>query len=152
MFKSTKTYGANLGLSATFRQWRANSHCQYLHGYALGFKFTFAATHLDERNWVVDFGGLKSLKKELEDTFDHKLVVAHDDPNVENFFELTRLGLAQTIILDDVGCEAFAKFAFDAAAFIVNNDRVRVISCECFEHSGNSAIYEIPFGLIQPIC
>ena len=41
---------------------------QILHGYSLQFKFTFEARELDERNWVVDFGGLKPLKAWLEDT------------------------------------------------------------------------------------
>jgi len=80
MYLSTKTFGHELGLSAAFRQWKADSHCRFLHGYALAVKFTFAAEELDVRNWVVDFGGLKGLKQILEDTFDHKTLVASDDP------------------------------------------------------------------------
>ena len=34
--RATKTYGHDLGLSVAFRQWRADSHCRYLHGYAIG--------------------------------------------------------------------------------------------------------------------
>ena len=79
MYKSTKTFGHEIGLSACFRQWRADSHCRFLHGYALAIKFVFAANELDVRNWVVDFGSLKSLKSQLEDTFDHKLLVAEND-------------------------------------------------------------------------
>ena len=71
---STKCYGHNIGLSAVFRQPHADSHCSLLHGYSLSFKFTFGCNELDERNWVVDFGGLKPLKKWLEDSFDHKVV------------------------------------------------------------------------------
>ena len=56
---STKTYGHNIGLSAVFRQLHADSHCRFLHGYSLQFKFTFGCDELDEKNWVVDFGGLK---------------------------------------------------------------------------------------------
>ena len=146
-FKSTKTYNPNLGLSATFRQWKAQSHCQYLHGYALGFRFTFEALHLDHRNWVVDFGSLKELKKSLEDQFDHKLVVAQDDPQLEDFLKLQRAGLAQVRIMSAVGCEAFAHWALGVAAVVANDHRVQVISCECFEHGANSAIYEVPFTL-----
>ena len=68
---STKCYGHNIGLSAVFRQPLAHSHCKLLHGYSLSFKFTFGCDELDERNWVVDFGGLKPLKAWLEETFDH---------------------------------------------------------------------------------
>ena len=58
---STKKYGHERGLSAAFRQWRAESHCRFMHGYSLEFGFVFGAHELDENNWVVDFGGLKGL-------------------------------------------------------------------------------------------
>lgn len=138
---TTKTYGHDLGLSCTFRQWRATSHCRFLHGYALAFEFVFEANHLDSCNWGVDFGSLKPLKQALEVWFDHKLVVAADDPELDMFEGLQAAGLAQLIVLPNVGCEAFAKKAFDLASVIVNDDRVRVLSVKCSEHSGNSAVH-----------
>ena len=45
-----------------------------LHGYSLGFKFTFGCNELDNKNWAVDFGGLKP-KAWLEEQFDHKVVI-----------------------------------------------------------------------------
>ena len=57
VFRSTKTYGHEMGFSCAFRQHRADSHCRLVHGYALAFHFEFEATELDVRNWVVDFGG-----------------------------------------------------------------------------------------------
>lgn len=142
-YRSTKTYGHDLGLSCAFRQWRATSHCNKLHGYALSFKFVFEATELDHRNWVQDFGGLKPLREWLVGTFDHRLVVAADDPKVENFIALG-LGLLQVanvIVLPAVGCEAFAKFAYEFADTTYGTERVKVISCEVSEHGANSAIY-----------
>ena len=80
-FYSTKTYNNDRGLSCAFRQWRAeHSHCKLIHGYSLGFKVIFECDELDERNWVMDFGGLKKFKNWLEDMFDHTLVIAEDDP------------------------------------------------------------------------
>ena len=64
-FKSTKTYKSSKGFSCCFRQWKADSHCKYLHGYSLEISIQFEALNLDKRNWVVDFGGLKELEKEL---------------------------------------------------------------------------------------
>ncbi len=61
-YYSTKTWGHNMGLSAAFRQWRADSHCRLIHGYSLAITLKFAAGDLDARNWVVDFGSLKTLK------------------------------------------------------------------------------------------
>ena len=81
---SSKKYGHERGLSAAFRQWKADSHCKHIHGYSLEFEFKFGANELDERNWVVDFGGLKELEKWLRNHFDHKTLVASDDLNCRN--------------------------------------------------------------------
>lgn len=145
-FYSTKNYGAELGLSAVFRQWRATSHCNQLHGYALGFRFTFEAKSLDDRNWVVDFGGLKGLKQALQDTFDHKLVIAEDDPALDILKALGDAKLADIVILPSVGCEKFAEIAYHLADRELKKlgirERVRVAEVECFEHEANSAIYK----------
>lgn len=143
-FQSTKTYGHNIGLSACFRQPKAHSHCKFLHGYSLAFRFVFQATELDERNWVVDFGGLKPLKKWLEDNFDHKVVLDKDDPYMDTFKILENTGLAELNILDGVGVEKFAEHAYNFADNLVRemtNSRCRVLSVECMEHGANSAIY-----------
>lgn len=150
-FRSTKTYTHELGLSAAFRQWRAESHCRYIHGYALSFKLTFEADELDVRNWVVDFGSLKSFKNTLEFTFDHKLLIAEDDPEVDRLMDLDYHGLAQVRVLPKVGCEAFAEYVAGALdVWLLDNGyapRVRVVSVECMEHGANSAIYVVPTGI-----
>jgi 6-pyruvoyltetrahydropterin/6-carboxytetrahydropterin synthase len=147
-YRSTKTYGHDLGLSACFRQWRADSHCRFLHGYALSFRFEFGANQLDERNWVIDFGALKPLKERLVTFFDHKLIVANDDPMRGHLLDLNNLLLADAHVFDNVGCEAFARYAFLQAQEVVRDigqrERVKVISCECAEHGANSGIYYNP--------
>ena len=107
-YRSTKRWGHDQGLSVAFRQWKADSHCNLLHGYALAFTFTFEATELDHRNWVVDFGSLKTMKKWLEDTFDHKTLVAEDDPELPMYKELERRKMAKLTILPRLGCEGLA--------------------------------------------
>jgi len=144
-YYSTKTYGHNIGLSACFRQPNAHSHCKLLHGYALQFKFTFGCEKLDERNWVVDFGGLKPLKAWLEDHFDHKVILDYDDPMLKNFEDLQSAGLCDIVMFRGVGVEMFAEHAFHEANSIVKqmtDGRCWVVSCECAEHGANSAIYE----------
>lgn len=144
-YRSTKHYGHEVGLSACFRQWRANSHCALLHGYALAFTFVFEAQELDERNWVIDFGGLDDLRKELRSMFDHKLLVASDDPDIHMLKALGRSGVADVLVIGDVGCEAFARMGHSMAQTIIKKlgqgERVRVVSCEVREHGANSAIY-----------
>ena len=142
---STKTYGHEIGLSACFRQHRAESHCHLLHGYALAVKFEFEAVDLDVRNWVVDFGGLKSLKGMLEDTFDHTLLVAEDDPMRQRLCELGSLGLARVVLVPATGCEAFAKMIYECTEqWLVDagySPRCRIRSVEVREHGANSAIF-----------
>lgn len=144
-YQSTKRYGHEVGLSCAFRQWRADSHCRLLHGYALSFEFTFEANELDARNWVVDFGGLKGLKGMLEDTFDHKTIVAADDPELDWFHEAEARGLLELVVAERAGCEAFARLAFEAAELYLQDygyaGRVRVVKVEVKEHGANGAIY-----------
>ena len=146
LYRSTKSYDHNEGLSCCFRQWRAGeSHCRLMHGYALAFRFDFATHELDERNWCLDFGGLKWLRTWLHDWFDHTTLVAADDPHRAEFERLEKLGLIDCRVLPAVGCEAVAQHVFAHVAARVAADthgRVWLESVEVREHSGNSAIYE----------
>ena len=143
-FISTKTYNHNIGLSCAFRQWRAkHSHCKYMHGYALSVRINFKGM-LNDRNWVYDFGDLKFVKQFLQDTFDHKTVIAEDDPELETFKELDEKGLIQLVVIPHVGCEKFAEYICKEIApqiEVNSNERVKLMSVEVREHSGNSAIY-----------
>jgi len=145
-YLSTKTYGHNIGLSAVFRQPHADhSHCRFLHGYSLAFKFTFGCDELDHRNWCVDFGGLKPLKAWLEDSFDHKVVIDKADPMMYHLKTLQTVGVAELTIMDGVGAEKFAEHAWRFADKMVReqtNNRCWCVSVECSEHGANSAIYE----------
>lgn len=109
-FISTKEY-KEIGPVA-YRQWRADSHCNQLHGYALSFYFEFEADELDARNWVCDYGSLRPLKDLLEDWFDHTLLVAQDDPDREQLLELGAKGLAKITEVEATGCEALADFLY----------------------------------------
>lgn len=144
-YRSSKTYGHDIGLSSCFRQWRAQSHCRLLHGYALSVHLEFEADELDERNWVVDFGSLKSFKQLLQDTFDHKLLVAEDDPEKDMLCSLGGLGLADPIVVPATGCEAFAKMIYEVAEIWLKDNgyapRVRMHHVTVREHGANSATY-----------
>ncbi|MFY8211251.1 MAG: 6-pyruvoyl trahydropterin synthase family protein [Candidatus Nanopelagicus sp.] len=170
-YLSTKTYGNDRGLSCCFRQWRSShSHCSLLHGYSIGIKLVFESETLDDRNWVMDFGGLKAFKEWADWQFDHTTVIALDDPHLSKFKELAKLGKqAEGGVLDlrlvkDVGCEKFAELAYNTmqeilTAYQLENSwihpdgrafesrypvglGVKLRSVEVFEHAGNSASYE----------
>lgn len=145
MYASTKTYCHEVGLSSCFRQWRAESHCNLLHGYALSVKLVFAAAELDRNNWVIDFGSLKPVKAWLETQFDHKTVVAKDDPLAYLFIEMEDSGLCDIVWLDNVGCEAFAEhvaqYVHRWLVEINQSPRVQLLTVEVCEHGANSAIW-----------
>jgi 6-pyruvoyltetrahydropterin/6-carboxytetrahydropterin synthase len=152
-YYSTKTYGNSQGLSCCFRQWHAtHSHCRLLHGYSLGIKLIFESETLDDKNWVMDFGGLKLFKLWAEDMFDHKMVIARDDPDFETLMALDGT-VAEVRVVDDVGCEKFAELCYLKMSEILEELKngggrypvpagVKIKSAEVFEHAANSAIYE----------
>jgi 6-pyruvoyltetrahydropterin/6-carboxytetrahydropterin synthase len=145
VYRSTKTYCHNVGLSCCFRQWRAQSHCNKLHGYAIQVGFVFEAEELDANIWVVDFGSLKEVKQWLEQTFDHKTLVAFDDPEYTLFMDLHSKGIIDMVSVNNTGCEAFAKLVYDMVVqwlqLTKQSPRVKLVSVEVREHGANSAIY-----------
>lgn len=140
-YRSTKII--DLG-SCAFRQWKADSHCKYVHGYKLQAKLWFSCTELDTNNWVVDFGGLKGLKDIFEKQFDHTLCIAIDDPLLEGFKSMHASGGCDLRIMNNgVGIERTAEWCFEAAdSYIRNmtNNRCWVDQVEVWEHDKNSAI------------
>lgn len=142
-YRSTKTYGTNQGLSCCFRQWGStHSHCSFLHGYAMGVHFEFGADTLDDKNWVYDFGACKWIKQFLEDLFDHKTIVAADDPKRTYYYDLKNAGLIQLVELPSTGCEFFADYIFEHVELAVLTEtrgRVKLLHVKVFEHEGNSA-------------
>mgnify|MGYP003134569507 CR=1 FL=1 len=144
-FKSTKIIPMG---STAFRQWRAGSHCKFIHGYRLQTKIWFGLSSgatLDDKNWVFDFGGCKEIKKLLEDQFDHTFCAAADDPELETFQQLDASGLIQLRVMDGVGIEKTAEWVYQAVSKYVKkstNGRVKIDKVEVWEHEGNSAIYD----------
>jgi 6-pyruvoyltetrahydropterin/6-carboxytetrahydropterin synthase len=158
-FKSTKIID---GFSCCFRQEKsAPIHCSKIHGYSIKFEVIFKGD-LDTKNWVVDFGFMKRSKHKIkwEDNnglqeftpdewfkymFDHSIVVAKDDTQLEWFKQGDTNGILQLRIVDNVGCERFAEMVYNVLnRFIIQetDGRVKVYSVRCYEHEKNSAIFE----------
>jgi 6-pyruvoyltetrahydropterin/6-carboxytetrahydropterin synthase len=142
MYRSYKEFN---GYSTAFRQWRADSHCKFIHGYALRFKVWFDG-ELDGRNWVVDFGCFKrnGVKDWFKHLFDHTTIVAKDDPSIDTFKEMNRSGLIQLRVMEDVGCEKFAEEVYkylNSKILEETKGRVRVHKVQCWEHEENMAEY-----------
>jgi 6-pyruvoyltetrahydropterin/6-carboxytetrahydropterin synthase len=145
MHGSTKTFGHEVGLSCCFRQHRATSHCNQLHGYAIKVVLHFEARMLDRRNWVVDFGDFSHVREWLKATFDHTVLVAQDDPQHSAFEDMRRAGIARVITVQAVGCEAFALLVYQwVDRWLWENGyapRCVLRKVEVHEHGANSASY-----------
>lgn len=111
-YKYTSTKEYHNAFPCAYRQWRADSHCNKIHGYAFSMKFYFGANDLDARHWCADYGGLKELKSFLEDKFDHTLLVSEDDPELVTFKLLEEKKLAKLTILPRLGCEGLADVLY----------------------------------------
>ena len=142
------------GFSCCFRQWKAyDTHCRFLHGYSVSFIVEFQG-ELDERNWVWDFGGMKRAKKKINGIsadkwfkhwFDHTTIIAENDPELDKFIELEKLGVIQLRVIDEVGAEKFAEFVFknlDKFVRYETNHRVTIKKVTVLENENNSATYE----------
>ena len=149
-FQSSKIFD---GFSTVFRQWKASTtHCQFIHGYGISFKVYFEG-NLDERNWVWDFGGMKraktlidgkSPKAWMDYMFDHTMIIAEDDPELEAFKQMDAAGVAQVRIIEATGAEKFAEYIYNKLNRFVlteTEDRVRVTKVKFMEHGKNAAYY-----------
>jgi len=149
-YQSTKIFD---GFSCCFRQWKAKStHCRFLHGYGVSFKVTFEG-ELDDRNWVWDFGGMKRAKTLIDGKqpknwmdwmFDHTVIIAEDDPEIEIFKQMDYKGILQVRVIKATGAEKFSEFIFNKLnLFVINEteERVKIKSVEFMEHGKNTAIY-----------
>lgn len=140
-FKSTKRFS---GFPCTHRQWKAESHCRFVHGYSREFYFEFAANELTKEGWVVDFGGLKEIKSWLNQMFDHTFLVAQDDPELPAFEALHKRGAIDLRVLPNPGMEGTAEFVYHKASEILNKlygKRAWITLVEVRENEKNSAMY-----------
>jgi 6-pyruvoyltetrahydropterin/6-carboxytetrahydropterin synthase len=136
-----------------FRQWKAQTtHCRFVHGYGISFKVYFEGG-LDERNWVWDFGGMKRAKTKIDGKspkewmdymFDHTMIIAEDDPELQAFKMMDKAGVAQVRVIPATGAEKFAEYIYHKLNEFVKTEtegRVKVSKVKFAEHGKNAAYY-----------
>ena len=146
MFTSSKRIGP---ISTGHRQWKDDGHCSFVHGYGRYVEFTFACNERDDKCWVIDFGDLKHVKKWLEDEWDHRLLLAHDDPLLEEFKKIDKIGGCNLNIMPKgygPGIEDSCKWVYDNVNRIVSEKtlgRVWIEKVRVYEHENNWAEYQV---------
>ena len=143
-FQVTKRFS---GYSTAHRLWKATSHCRFIHGYDRSFDVTFGCTELDANGWVVDFGGLKQVHKNIEDKFDHKTVIASDDPLMSEFLLLERMGGCELTVMPHPGMEGAAEWVAAMITLWIRTqpataERVYVVKVVARENDKNAVVYQ----------
>jgi 6-pyruvoyltetrahydropterin/6-carboxytetrahydropterin synthase len=130
------------------RQPSHKGHCRFIHGHNWSFAITFAASVMDDNNFVIDFGSLKFVRDWLEGTFDHACVLPDSDPLRSSIVKHNEVsgGLFKLVFVPDASSEGLAKYVHE---FVnnrvkqVTNGRVWVQSVTVHEDSRNSATYSV---------
>lgn len=143
MLTCTKTYS---DIPFAHRAHNHDGHCKLLHGHNWSFVITFGAVKTDECGFVVDFGKLKGLKAQLDELFDHKLVLNETDPLAPDIARFLRgCELGNVTMVPDCSCEGIARLVFKIADKFVREDtlgRVHVVAVTVYEDSKNTATYQ----------
>ena len=87
-------------------------------------------------------GNLKQLETWLRNNFDHKTLVAEDDPMLPLFQSLQESNTIDMVIVKGTGTEMFAKMAMDYSRNLIEElygSRCWVESVTVREHGANSA-------------
>lgn len=120
----TIPFSENIGL--TFRQWRAESHCRFLHHYKV--RLDLGVDRLEDRS--LEF--IRSLRDSL--------LVAKDDPMAEMLLSLE--GFSRHFLLDAVGCEKTSEWIHQNISLVQPISYVKT-----WEHMGNfGAFYAMDQG------
>jgi 6-pyruvoyltetrahydropterin/6-carboxytetrahydropterin synthase len=134
-------------ISVAHRHWRAQTHCAFIHGYARSTEITIGCDALDARGWVVDLGDLRAIRRFLEQAWDHRLLVADDDPLLPELRALEAKGGLHLNVMDSSKgwaptLEGSCRYVYDHAQAIVQQatqGRARVVKVEIWEKADNRA-------------
>jgi len=144
MFTSSKKIGP---ISTGHRQWKDKGHCSFVHGYGRYVVFTFACTERDDKGWVMDFGDLRDVKEWIEDQWDHRLLIAHDDPLLKDFKKIESKGGVDLHVMPEgygPGIEDSCKWLYDninPMIKLLTGGRAWIQKVRVYEHENNWAEY-----------
>jgi len=149
-FQSSKVFD---GFSTVSRQWKAeDTPYKFVHGYEISFKVYFEGK-LDGRDWVWDFGGMENSKTQIDNKtpkawmdymFDHTMIIAADDPELQAFQQMDKAGVAQVRVIPSTGAEKLAEYIYDKMNEFIKSEtggRVRVTKVKFMGNEKNAAYF-----------
>tara|TARA_B100002052_G_C15881939_1_gene599729 strand:- start:3094 stop:3585 length:492 start_codon:yes stop_codon:yes gene_type:complete len=133
------------GFPCCHRQPNHPGHCRFVHGYNRSFTCWFAAGKLDGTGFVVDFSGLKQLRAQLTEQFDHTFLANANDPLLGEWQRLHELGALDLRVMANVGMEGSARWVWERANELLlerDGGRSWCWKVEARENSSNAACWE----------
>ena len=125
-----------------------------MHGYSRSFQLFFAACHLDDCGFVVDFSSLRPFEQKLRHQFDHTFLVNADDPLLDEWQRLHDLGALDLRVMANVGMESTAELVWIwVNQLLQERDAGRTCcwSVEARENNRNAASYNaVPHWFDRP--
>ncbi len=110
--------------------------CARIHGHNARVEIVLGAETLDHRGFVMDFGDLESKARGwIDDTFDHRLLLRHDDPVIP---VLEGAGEPFVALPQNPTAEFLAKTIFDH----LKREGLPVVAVRFFETETSVATYE----------
>ena len=165
MISCSKTFGP---YSTIHRAWRAKSHCHFLHGYGKKCRITFTKNYdgiavsdskiLGENGWIIDFGGMEKIKNWFAENWDHKAILAYDDPLLLSkgdqpclADQLKEIGALDYVILPKEfknSTEHHCLWVHDAISRVITSEynedaraKVLIENVKIYEHEFNEAAF-----------
>lgn len=137
---------------AAHRQPKHDGHCSLIHGHNWSFDIVFTCQILDKCGFVIDVGRLQPLKDFLTTTFDHTLLLNHEDPMVsakDGFFDKLSSSYANIVLVPNCGMEGLSRLVFEQGNYVLRESFAQdvaerglmIVEVTCWEDSKNSATY-----------
>ena len=123
--------------------WRDDGPCRNPHGYErrIFVEITGPVSTRDERGWLFGFGAFRGLRALCEDTWDHALLIAEDDPALD---DMTRVAskFGWRLVICDPTIEGMALTVHQLASrFLELREGVTVTAVTVAESDRNRITY-----------
>lgn len=134
-------------ISTGHRNWQESGKCAWTHGHGRIVEITFGASELDNRGTSVSNNDLGVIENWLKNEWDHRILIAHDDPLLPEFNALHELGGINLNIMHSPygpSVEQSSTYVFDKVDHIIKeitNNRCWVQLVQIWEHYNTAIMY-----------
>ena len=128
-------------ITCSFRQWRAQSHCHFIHTYKISVRVSY---YVSESTSDSDKFSILSQVVENIKSLDGKLIIASDDPEKEMLISFAESQLPNSgyVIIDHTGCERMAEHIFNDLQHKLQ-DSIQMGRVTVMEHEANMGSFGV---------